>query len=89
MATVGGAWPIPFDPPAEQNSEHSKQHYKKRLLRENPETLFADYTLIRDKNTISDLSQGSLCVGLQVQTPELTRYKSVVLPLNRQLTHCS
>uniref|UniRef100_A0A8C8GLM5 STAS domain-containing protein n=1 Tax=Oncorhynchus tshawytscha TaxID=74940 RepID=A0A8C8GLM5_ONCTS len=26
---------------------------------------------------------------LQVQIPELTRYKSVVLPLNRQLTHCS
>ena len=26
---------------------------------------------------------------LQVQTPELIRYKSVVLPLNRQLTHCS
>uniref|UniRef100_A0A8C7F2K3 ArfGAP with SH3 domain, ankyrin repeat and PH domain 3 n=1 Tax=Oncorhynchus kisutch TaxID=8019 RepID=A0A8C7F2K3_ONCKI len=27
--------------------------------------------------------------ALQDQTPELTRYKSVVLPLNRQLTHCS
>uniref|UniRef100_A0A8C7DBS4 Solute carrier family 26 member 4 n=1 Tax=Oncorhynchus kisutch TaxID=8019 RepID=A0A8C7DBS4_ONCKI len=26
---------------------------------------------------------------LQVQITELTRYKSVVLPLNRQLTHCS
>ena len=31
-----------------------------------------------------------LVIGrLQVQIPELTRYKSVVLPLNRQLTHCS
>ena len=26
---------------------------------------------------------------MHVQIPELTRYKSVVLPLNRQLTHCS
>jgi hypothetical protein len=40
--------------------------------------------------------QGSLVVSvglvterLQVQIPELTRYKSVVLPLNRQLTYCS
>ena len=34
-------------------------------------------------------SVGLVTGRLQVQTPELTRYKSVVLPLNRQLTHCS
>jgi hypothetical protein len=32
---------------------------------------------------------GLVTERLQVQIHELTRYKSVVLPLNRQLTHCS
>ena len=34
-------------------------------------------------------SVGLVTERLQVQIPKLTRYKSVVLLLNRQLTHCS
>jgi hypothetical protein len=41
------------------------------------------------KMTLLEPSLGLATGRLEVQTPELTRYKSVVLPLNRQLTHCS
>ena len=44
---------------------------------------------VKGSLVVSDWSVGLVTERLQVQTPELTRYKSVVLPLNRQLTHCS
>lgn len=56
---------FPFDLPAEKNSELSKQQRLFVMLRKNPETI-ADYTLIGDKNTISDCSsiQSLLLLGI-------------------------